>query len=445
MTAVLVSFSVSDYFAIRQHAAISLKATSVSEPDWVRQVATGVGTKPESLLCVACLFGPNGSGKTTLLRALGQLRSLIVSSAKWGLPPTYERMPPDHPRIWSGTFEIEFLMAHGRTSMRIEISDGRIVDEEVHVRQRRRSVLLYRRNRSVLETGTGIRSYADQLSIVPEEISLVGYLAGLRNPLALEVVDWFVRNPRYAEEANRAERWALTSRLLHEEDTGELVRHLLAGAGLGIVDVVAEAVEPRRQIELATLADSWRDSPMSKTETNTFASMSNSFGMTLLHRFEGSTRPLSLDEESAGTRAWLGAVGIIVDTLLTGAVLLADEIESSLHPSLVRSVIKLFQSKQTNPRGAQLITNSHDVSLLDHSDESRSLGRDQIWLCARNANGGVEVNQLSSFAVRKGEAVGRRYLEGAYGAVPRTRISEEIFADLVSGALQPLRSSGSAG
>ena len=435
----LVSFSISDYYAVRQPAAISLKATPVSESEWVRQVATGVGTKPEYLLCVACLFGPNGSGKTTMLRALGELRSLIVSSAKWGLPPTYERPPADHPRIESGTFEVEFLMAHGRTSLKIEISEGRIVNEEVHVRQKRRSVLLYRRSPSGLEAGTSIRSHAAQLSLVPEQISLVGYLAGLRNPLALDVVNWFVRNLRFAEESNRVERWALTSRLLHQEHTGLLVRHLLAGAGLGIVDVIAEEVGPRRQTELATLADSWRDSPMSKAETNASGAFSNSFAMTLLHDFHGSVRPLPLDEESAGTHAWLGAVGIIVDTLLSGSVLLADEIESSLHPSLVRSVIMLFQSKKTNPLGAQLLTNSHDVSLLDHSDESRSLGRDQIWLCERNATGGVEGNQLSSFAVRKGEAVGRRYLEGAYGAVPITRISEAVVADLVSGIVYTSR------
>jgi energy-coupling factor transporter ATP-binding protein EcfA2 len=432
----LVSFSVAEYHAIRQATSISLRATSMSEPGWVRVVPSGIGTKPESLVCVVCMFGPNGSGKTTILRALGQVRSLIISSAAWGLPPTFERLPAEHPVIDSGLFEIEFLLEEGRTTLLIEIVGGRIVHEEVHVRVKRRSVLLYRRSESGLELGTSVRRHAETLRSVPPQISLVGYLASLRNPLALEVVEWFVGNLRFAEESNRAERWALTSRLLHEERTAGLVRHLLAGADLGIVDVIAEPTAPRRQVELASMADQWRDGFSLKAESALPGALSQSFGFTLLHDrdCDRSVVPVALDEESAGTHAWLGAVGIIVDTLLSGTVLLADELEASLHPTLVRAVIMLFQSKLTNPLGAQLISNSNDVSLLDHSDGSRVLGRDQIWFCQRDAGGGVRTSSLSSFSVRKGEAVGRRYLDGAYGALPNSRISEAAFADLLAAA-----------
>ena len=132
-------------------------------------------------------------------------------------------------------------------------------------------------------------------------------------------------------------------------------------------------------------------------------------------------------DESLGTLVWFGLVGPIVEALATGAVLLADELDASLHPALVAQLVKLFQNPGTNPNHAQLIFGSHDATLLGDSMTEQIIGRDQIWFTEKRDNGGTRLYALADLAPRKEEAIGRRYLAGRYGATPI--LSDQQFAD----------------
>ncbi|MEJ0104871.1 MAG: AAA family ATPase [Bacteroidota bacterium] len=81
------------------------------------------------------------------------------------------------------------------------------------------------------------------------------------------------------------------------------------------------------------------------------------------------------EDESSGTRKYFALSGPILDTLKSGATLFVDELDSQLHPLLVKHLIKLFNSKESNPKNAQLIFNTHDINLLN----TRVFRRDQIW------------------------------------------------------------------
>ena len=65
----------------------------------------------------------------------------------------------------------------------------------------------------------------------------------------------------------------------------------------------------------------------------------------------------------------------------------------------------------------QLIFNAHDTSILGDSGQ-RFLGRDQIWFTEKDIDGGTTLYPLSDFRPKGDDAVGRRYLQGRYGAVP---------------------------
>jgi AAA15 family ATPase/GTPase len=95
-------------------------------------------------------------------------------------------------------------------------------------------------------------------------------------------------------------------------------------------------------------------------------------------------------------------------------VLVVDELDSSLHPLLVQKVVDLFQSPDTNPKGAQLIFTTHDVSLLD----SARMRRDQIWFTEKDNEHVTHLFPLLDFSPRKGEALLKNYLSGRYGGIP---------------------------
>lgn len=100
--------------------------------------------------------------------------------------------------------------------------------------------------------------------------------------------------------------------------------------------------------------------------------------------------------------------------LREGLVLFVDELDLHLHPNIVRYLIELFHSPKTNQKNAQLVFTTHDTSLLD-SDLFR---RDQVWFIQKDEQQGSRLYSLLDFKPRKGEAIGKGYLQGRYGALP---------------------------
>ena len=110
-------------------------------------------------------------------------------------------------------------------------------------------------------------------------------------------------------------------------------------------------------------------------------------------------------------------VGPVLGALSVGDAILADELDTSLHPHLVQEIVSLFQDRETNPHCAQLIFNAHDTSILGNGSR-RTLGRDQVWFTEKDASGSTTLYPLSEFRPKNDEAVERRYLQGRYGGTP---------------------------
>jgi hypothetical protein len=152
----------------------------------------------------------------------------------------------------------------------------------------------------------------------------------------------------------------------------------------------------------------------------------------LLHG-RGAEHPsvvLSFELESAGTQIWMALLIRVIGALTLGRVLMVDEVDSSLHPSLSAGLIQMFKDPVINFRSAQLIFTSHDVSLLGNLIEDEVLGRSEIWFSEKSDDGATTLFPLSDFHPRKGENFERAYLQGRYGAVPYVDISElrKVFA-----------------
>jgi len=61
-----------------------------------------------------------------------------------------------------------------------------------------------------------------------------------------------------------------------------------------------------------------------------------------------------------------------------------------------------------------LIFSTHDTSVLD----PKIFRRDQVWFVEKDKGNSTQIYSLSDFHPRKGEALGKGYLKGRYGALP---------------------------
>jgi len=132
----------------------------------------------------------------------------------------------------------------------------------------------------------------------------------------------------------------------------------------------------------------------------------------------GNLVKFNFDEESDGTQKLFSFAGPWLDTLKNGYVLFVDELHDNLHPRLVRFLVELFHSSETNPNNAQLVFTTHETTILNQV----VFRRDQIWFCEKRHDKATSVYSLTDFSPRKGrENLELSYLAGRYGAVPYMR------------------------
>ena len=197
------------------------------------------------------------------------------------------------------------------------------------------------------------------------------------------------------------------ARLLHEETQSTLFddtefgrpnlmaqfRSLLRNADLGIVDLKVE-----------------------KTEANEQRRPRNHFHFKHDKSADDSWLPLS--QESKGTQTLFRSALPILETIGYGGLLIVDELEGSLHPSLTRHIVDQFNDPITNPHGAQLIFTTHDTNLLGTTVGEPALRRDQVWLTEKDEGGITVLYPLTEYQPRKSENLERGYIQGRYGAIP---------------------------
>ncbi len=144
--------------------------------------------------------------------------------------------------------------------------------------------------------------------------------------------------------------------------------------------------------------------------------------------------PLSLADQSDGTRTWVRLVSAALEAIDAGALLVIDEIDTSLHPRLTARLIELFRDRRTNVHSGQLLFTTHDATLLGTSFGNEILGRDEVRFVEKDGAGATKLFPLSDFHPRKDENTERRYLGGSYGAVPA------VFSDTLVERLLKARS-----
>ena len=124
-------------------------------------------------------------------------------------------------------------------------------------------------------------------------------------------------------------------------------------------------------------------------------------------------------QESEGSKKYFRLSGPIIDTLKGGKILVIDELDARLHPILTIEIVRLFNSKRSNPNNAQLIFATHDTNLLN----AKVFRRDQIWFAEKDNEEATDIYSLVEYKLPRGKvrndaSFEKDYIQGRYGAVP---------------------------
>ncbi len=427
----LIDFSFKNYRAFKEEQTLSLVASAdKSFPENV----TELDKIDLRLLNSIVMYGANASGKTTVLNALNFCENLIRTSGK-SSPNQRINVKPflldEESQKSPAEFQFNFIQNNVRYQYGFIVDRKKVLEEWLFSYPLGRARRIFQREyredlgESVYRYSSYLKGEKAKLEEVTGPNSLfLSIGATFNNPQLIEVYEWFTKKlfGTKARELN----YEMFTELLAIDGYLQKVQELIRQADFGIVDILITETDYDfdRDIpedtpkSMRNLIDALRE----VIEDQDFEAKRHKVEM--IHGMNEGIQAFPLDDESAGTKQYFTLIFPILEALLEGHVFFVDELDTSLHPLLVRSIVNLFHNKSTNKNGAQLIFNTHDTTLLNLS----LFRRDQIWFVEKGLDGSSHIYSLLDFSPRKDEALEKGYLKGRYGAIPF--LNESLTEDL---------------
>ena len=438
----LLRFGVRNHRSIRDYEELLLSASKRIKREGLVMPAP---TLREAVVPVAAIYGANAAGKSNLIDALYEFRRTIVNSHK--ALDAADRIPRnpfllgDATRASPTQFDCTFTLGKREAG---EIAPDEY--EEVYeygfeytaaefkrewlyrtVRKTRQSTqVLFER---VTDDGQTDVSFGNQLRgenriiarLTRPNSLFLSATAQNNHPQLTELYRYFVERWKVIFEAEDRDDRTVAERL-HNYEHVERLLMLVQQADIGIVGLdVEEDESDDLQVEIAkgvaellsgvVGAD---DESRSVTDhvLDTFRRRKR---LRLKHSaIGGVARSFDYHLESKGTRALISLLIPALDALSSGSLLVVDELDTSIHPDLASAFVSLFNKKESNPHGAQIVFSTHDVTLLG----SGLLRQDQIWMADKDREGASRFTPLTELKLRSRDDIEKAYRHGRLGGVP---------------------------
>lgn len=419
----LLDFTVENYRCFAEEATLDLTHESL------RTLTPRSGsTWQEQTWRVAAVFGANASGKSTLLDALGCLYHAVggerdVLHQPFALDDEHRSRP--------SRFSVSFTHESERYRYSVEARRWGIAREELWAAGPRWRKVFVRtqaegEDTPVIEAGASLRGATHEVSRITTIKDLFLAVALRYKHATLAPVARSLRTMRFIHHSDEERfarlRWVMGRLAENPEEWKELCDTIVQAADVGIAGVTLEEQEiPREVLDLLRRLP-WNEDEDTEIPEPVLQELQRNL---VFHHLgaDGQRHQLRIGQESQGTQTWLATVGPAVDALRLGQVLCIDELDASLHPTLTAALVELFKDPDLNTHGAQIVFTTHDTSLLDNSPV-QLLASGEVWLCEKNDDGASDLVPLSVFtSTRKGTNKQRRYLAGAFGAIPRVDTS----------------------
>lgn len=394
----LLQFSVKNFRSFEKEEVLTLRAGKGKEH---QEANTFSFSQNERLLRSSVIYGPNAGGKSNLIRAAYFLQQFILSSST--LYQEKQKIPLQPFRLNARSheepteFTMDFVCNDTHFAYSLALTENQIIREELYAYPKKKRQTWFTRtwnpSTNMYEWYHGpsfkgehkaweqmTRSNALFLSTAVQFNSeqLKPIFLWFRDQLVILVKNGPSQDVHFNPE--------ITFQYLKDPEKASAIRKFMECADIGIENF--QLIEDDKKTSVQTQ-----------------------------HKMQGSDQKVFFDlflDESDGTQRLFSQAGGWIKALSEGLVLLVDELDLHLHPNIVRYLVELFHSSKLNQKNAQLIFTTHDTSLLDRD----LFRRDQVWFVQKDEQEGSRLYSLLDFKPRKGEAIGKGYLEGRYGALP---------------------------
>ena len=406
----LIEFSVKNFLSFKEKVTLSLEKVIGNENE-----ENTFTFNNEELLKTAVIYGANASGKSNLIKAfttailMVRNSSVIPLGGKWDIlkPFLFSEDTNNSPS------EFEFIFIANKIKYRYFFSadEDKIYKESLDAYYSQKPTNIFtRKNTTEYNFINSDRKTLESIASKNTENKLFLTSATTWNyEKTKDAFLWFLNSIDTYSSFDSMQDKDLINYSNNDEDLKKFTLKLLKETDIFIKDLRVSYEE--RDVENSSfIINNQKQGPL-KT---------NSVKIALDHeitdsQIEKKIYTLDFEDESSGTKILFAFAPILKRAFEKTKIIIVDELEKSLHPTLVKYIIKLFNNEKLNTKNSQLIFTTHAISLLS-LDLFR---RDQIWFTEKDVlTGNSELYPLDSFSVRKEENIEKGYINGRYGAIP---------------------------
>lgn len=422
----LVKFTVENYLSFKKRTSIDLTATSLTElrNDNLHKTPLNNLTLLKSMI----IYGANSNGKSNLFKAIQFVRKFILDSSKDTQSDEPIEIEPFRLSVESidkpSFFELIFVYDSVKYRYGFEADSVKIHNEWLYSTKKNKEQLLFERQfQEITITKKYDEASSSLKSITRRNALFISVCAQFNIPTGMSILK-ALNNVQYISGTEDRFIMDFTIDMMDDPIKKTFINNFIEGANLGFKEIKVEKFKLTEEIlSKSKVPKEIRKLLLESDEENVVVSTKHSVYDKNNIEVDNTYFNLFVNE-SLGTRKYVALAGPIIDTLLNGKTLIIDEFDARLHPLLSKAIIQLFNSKENNPYGAQLIFASHNSSLIN--PKKKLFRRDQIIITEKDSFGITEMESLYNKKVRKDASFEKDYLEGKYDGVPDIQITNQL-------------------
>jgi len=415
----LLEFSVKNFLSFKNEVTLSMYASAeITEHERYNVFSVG----GQHLLRTVVIYGANASGKTNLIKAMQFMKNFVINSLEFQKEIDIEPFKLSTDRVnLPSEFEVTFVVSDVYYRYGFVIDAKRVHHEWLYYALSEQEIRLFER-KFENETDTIVlgKNFPEgeplvdnqQPKLTRERALFISVVSQFNGTISRKVMDWFTNDFKVLFATQEETFEGVSVKKLDDALYKKEILKFLQAADTAIEDIDLVKVKP--QDISGHVPDKLKQLVVSKgkmlvTKHNVF-NTSGAVTDFVLWRME---------DESEGTQKLFALSAPLIETLKKGETLVVDELDSKLHPMIMRFIINLFHSTESNPNHAQLIFATHDTNLLSQ----RFFRRDQICFTEKDQYGSTDLYSLADYQWDEDELPSENryksdYFKGKYGAIP---------------------------
>ena len=410
----LLDIEVENLKSFKEETVFSMEAEDNEEDRNAFEII--IGNKKMKLLRTSVLFGGNASGKSNFTSILNIFRYYLFNKGIEKYNKEGFRFGEEEK---NSIIKVRNIIENKIYEYILEINFNarKVIKEELYVATEEKKLVFKRENNRIIEYDAEIFSeYEVTISFINETLtdndSVISRIIAWKVPELIEKYILYIDKMKINNCSDDLGKY-----IYENENNKRLVIEFLKKIGIIVNDI--EVFREKNEFFLKNIRENKEFQILSEKEQEKILSqIPYNYRVHFIYANKEKYR-LDYYEQSEGTQKILSMFFPIYNILNNGGVMIIDELDMTLHYSLIKEIIKMFNSVEYNKKNAQLIFTTHNLLLLDYN----LFRKDQIWFLENNdVATGTELYSLSDIkGYEKNSYLLRDYLNGNFGGIPKLK------------------------